>query len=216
MLGTVFTAIGMDRLYLSGFFALLRAAIALVRPILFQLLIESLVNPESSQQERWLLSSSLLVIPVVAAIVNNAHDKIINRVGMHSRTMLSSALYRKAMRVNMASTGSNTGQVQNLMSQDTGATMMMVYQIHELWIAPITVGVGLYLLYGLVQGAAFAGVGVIVLSAPVTAVVFSKLHRLFQEKLTFMDKRIKLINELVSGIRTVRGQPPLVRRLAAR
>lgn len=50
------------------------------------------------------------------------------------------------------------------------------FGINDLWLAPATVAVGMYLLYDEVDWATFVGVGVMALSGPVNGFLFAKVR----------------------------------------
>ena len=50
----------------------------------------------------------------------------------------------------------------------------------------------------------FAGMGLIAISMPVSGIIFSNLNRLQVLKLRVGDVRVKLVNELLNGIRIVK------------
>lgn len=52
--------------------------------------------------------------------------------------------------------------------------------------------------------ASLAGIGVLLILIPITAILAAKSKKLQQNKLKYQDSRIKTINELLSGIKVVK------------
>ena len=65
----------------------------------------------------------------------------------------------------------------------------------------VQASISLYLLYGLVGNSMFAGLAVLVLSAPITVVMCKFAHRFRNACMKAKDKRIKVVNETLNAIK---------------
>ena len=65
----------------------------------------------------------------------------------------------------------------------------------------VQASISLYLLYGLVGNSMFAGLAVLVLSAPITVVMCKFAHRFRNTCMKAKDKRIKVVNETLNAIK---------------
>ncbi|VDO02293.1 unnamed protein product [Rodentolepis nana] len=96
---------------------------------------------------------------------------------------------------------STTGEITNLMSIDAGRLQMLMLYIHVLWSAPFQVGLAIYLIWQQIGPSVFPGVLILLIMIPINTLV-AKKSKSFQEKeLKTTDKRIKLISEILNGIR---------------
>lgn len=87
------------------------------------------------------------------------------------------------------------------MSIDANRLLKTMLFFHLIWSGPLQIIVALFFLYCVIGLAAIAGFVVLLLLLPVTVFVFV-LGRYFQAKLMkIKDKRIKLIYEVLSGIK---------------
>ena len=76
--------------------------------------------------------------------------------------------------------------------------------ISILWSAPLQVSLCCYFMWREVGAAAFAGVAVIVVAIPINTCVASLTRRLQLEQMKNKDKRINLMNEILSGIKVIK------------
>ena len=78
------------------------------------------------------------------------------------------------------------------------ATMGYLWAI---WSSPLQICVSLYLLYTTLGAPMFAGLGLLVLLIPVNGLVMSKMGGFITSIMTCKDKRMKLINEVLNGMK---------------
>ncbi|OWY98420.1 ABC transporter, partial [Phytophthora megakarya] len=76
--------------------------------------------------------------------------------------------------------------------------------INSLWIIPIQIVVVVYMLYDVIDIAAFAGLGVIALSMLVRFVIAKLSGSAFEDIMTFKDDRMKTIKEVFNAIQIVK------------
>lgn len=81
-------------------------------------------------------------------------------LGQHVKTILTSAIYRKALRIsNSARKNRTVGEIVNLMSNDAQKFQELVMFLNMLWSAPISIVLAIYFLYQELGVAVFAGTG---------------------------------------------------------
>ncbi|KAJ5069267.1 multidrug-resistance like protein 1 isoform i [Anaeramoeba ignava] len=114
------------------------------------------------------------------------------------------ALAEKQNEEQIKSNLSSTGQIVNLMSGDLTKMEETALFFHVIWSAPLQILVCLALLINLLGAAALVGFGVLILSFPINRFIFKKFTK---KNILFMvqtDSRIKIINELLQGIRVIK------------
>lgn len=67
----------------------------------------------------------------------------------------------------------------------------------------LEVVLSLYFLYGLLGYAVFAGCGVVLLLVPVNVLLSSRSFKLMQKIMQSKDERIKLLSEVIEGIKVM-------------
>ena len=92
------------------------------------------------------------------------------------------------------------------MSVDAQRITELVAHLHMIWSAPLQIILSLVFLYLTMGPSIFAGFAVMVLMIPLNSCLASWSKRLFLKHKTPKNSRIKLINEILRGIKvTIRG-----------
>ena len=118
--------------------------------------------------------------------------------------MVVSAIMTKMLKLsNNARKQFTTGQITNLVSVDAQRLMESIPYLCILWSAPYQASVGMVLVYNELGPSALAGAAVLAVLVPINA-LGSKLAEILQRKqLKAKDSRIKLMNEILSGIKVL-------------
>ncbi|XP_013391801.1 multidrug resistance-associated protein 1-like [Lingula anatina] len=125
--------------------------------------------------------------------------------GMRLKSALIGAVYKKALTMsNEARQESTVGEIVNLMSVDAQRVQDVMGYLWMFVSAPVQIALALWLLYQQLEGAIFAGLAVMVLLIPINGVVATKLRKLQVANLKMKDSRIKLMNEVLSGIKVLK------------
>jgi ATP-binding cassette subfamily C (CFTR/MRP) protein 1 len=125
--------------------------------------------------------------------------------GMNVRACIVDAVYRKALRLSpQARQTSTVGEVVNLMSVDAQKLMDLTTYLHILWSGLLQIVIALVMLYSTLGPSIFAGTAVMIIMIPFNAWL-AKYSRNFQKiQLGNKDARIKLIDEVLNGIRVIK------------
>lgn len=102
---------------------------------------------------------------------------------------------------NAARKTSTVGEIVNLMSVDAQRFMELTTYLNMLWSAPFQMIVCLYFLWITLGPSVLAGVGVMVVLIPVNALIAKKSRTLQVTQMKHKDSRIKLMNEVLNGIK---------------
>uniref|UniRef100_A0A158QJ47 ABC transmembrane type-1 domain-containing protein n=1 Tax=Rodentolepis nana TaxID=102285 RepID=A0A158QJ47_RODNA len=191
------------RIFIAGLFKIGHDVCLLSGPVFFKYLLQSM-KPDSKEPawHGYCYAILMFMISFVQSFMLHQYFRAQNIVGMDMRTAIISAVYRKSLRLSAASRGeSTTGEITNLMSIDAGRFYMLMLNFHVLWSAPFQVSLAIYLLWQQIGPSVFPGVLILLIMIPINTLV-AKKSKSFQEKeLKTTDKRIKLISEILNGIR---------------
>ncbi|XP_067317475.1 multidrug resistance-associated protein 1-like isoform X1 [Anolis sagrei] len=125
--------------------------------------------------------------------------------GMRLKTAVIGAIYRKALVITHSARKSSTvGEIVNLMSVDAQRFMDLATYINMVWSAPLQVILALYLLWQNLGPSVLAGVAVMLLLVPVNAVIAMKTKTYQVAHMKSKDNRIKLMNEILNGIKVLK------------
>ncbi|KAG0313169.1 hypothetical protein BGZ99_009032 [Dissophora globulifera] len=127
------------------------------------------------------------------------------RTGMHIRSGLVTAIYQKSLRLsNSARQTFTVGEIVNHMSIDAQRLQDLVTYLHVVWSGLFQITIAMYLLFETMGWAIFAGVMVMILTIPLNARLSVYMKNFQQQQMKNKDTRIKLMNELLNGIRVIK------------
>ena len=198
--------VGVWRFWLSMFLYTINAA-AGFGPIL---ILNALVRHFDDVQRLpvalvWILVALLFFVPVIGSVAYSQSNVILNHIAVQFRNVLVSALYRKALVLGpSAKQTTSTGQIVNMFSTDTKQLVNLMQFLSMIVVAPSQIIVALALIYLQVGYAMFVGLGLMIILTPFNGFVFAKLSSYRREKMKFTDSRVKMMNEILAGIRIIK------------
>jgi ABC-type multidrug transport system fused ATPase/permease subunit len=90
------------------------------------------------------------------------------------------------------------------MSIDAQRVQDLVSYLHVVWSGLFQIGIALYLLFDTMSWAIFAGVAIMILTIPLNARLSVFMKNFQQQQMKNKDTRIKLMNEILNGIRVIK------------
>ncbi|KAK0179174.1 hypothetical protein PV327_007989 [Microctonus hyperodae] len=175
-----------------------------ISPQLLKLLIQFVEGSEP----RWkgvFYSILLLLCATFQTLVMGQYFHRMYIVGMRIRTALVTAIYRKALKMsNTARKESTLGEIVNLMSVDAQKFLELTPYINMIWSAPLQIALALYFLWDELGASVLAGLLVMIILIPVNAFISNKVKTLQFRQMESKDHRVKLINEVLNGIKVLK------------
>lgn len=115
------------------------------------------------------------------------------------------AVYRKSFYLsNKARQQSTVGEIVNLQSIDANKFQDLFPYLHMMWSAPFQLVVSMVMLWQLLGPSCLAGVAVMILTVPANGFIAKKLFAVQKIIMSLRDRRIKLMNEILSGMRIIK------------
>ncbi|XP_070560016.1 ATP-binding cassette sub-family C member 9-like [Ptychodera flava] len=135
------------------------------------------------------------------------HYFLVIRESVHARAAIQTFVYEKSLHLSSwtISSGEMTmGQITNHMSVDANTLLYFFQTVHYIWSVPYQIAVILLLLYLELGYAALIGSSVILLTAPIQAVIGTAMSRVQKGTLKYSDDRLKKSNELLQGMKLLK------------
>ncbi|XP_048238817.1 multidrug resistance-associated protein 1-like [Haliotis rufescens] len=153
----------------------------------------------------YVLSLGLFVVAFVQSCFYHQHFHYAMTLGMRIRTTLMATLYKKALFLNSeAQKTSTVGEIVNLMAVDCQRIQDMISYTWMVWSIPFQACLAVYLLWSKMGAPVLAGLFVLFLLLPINAYLAYKQQQLQRLNLIQKDSRIKLLNEVLNGIKVLK------------
>ncbi|CAF0948802.1 unnamed protein product, partial [Brachionus calyciflorus] len=125
--------------------------------------------------------------------------------GVRIRSSLMNLIYKKSLRLSTESRRkATTGEILNLMQVNTQIFVELSMYGHQVWSGPIKIIVASILLWYYIGPAVFAGLGVMVILVPLNSFFMAKYSKAEAQKLQHKDAKMKIINEILNGIKVIK------------
>uniref|UniRef100_A0A671S0N1 Multidrug resistance-associated protein 1 n=1 Tax=Sinocyclocheilus anshuiensis TaxID=1608454 RepID=A0A671S0N1_9TELE len=189
----------------SSLYKIVHDILMFVGPEILRLLIQFVNDSSAPDWHGYFYTTLLFVCTCVQTLILQKYFHVCFVTGMRLRTAIVGAVYRKALVItNAARRTSTVGEIVNLMSVDAQRFMDLITYINMIWSAPLQVILALYFLWQNLGPSVLAGVAVMVLMVPLNAVIAMKTKTYQVAQMKSKDNRIKLMNEVLNGIKVLK------------
>ncbi|KAK0397409.1 hypothetical protein QR680_002116 [Steinernema hermaphroditum] len=189
----------------SAFFKLIFDLMQFISPQLLSLLIKFI---EDKSQPLWVgigLSLLMFVCALVQSLILHQYFHNMFRLGMNIRSVLTSAVYAKALNLsNNARKNRTVGEIVNLMSVDIQRFQDMTNFVMLFWSAPLQVILSIVFLTQLLGVAVIAGLVVLIAMVPVNSYISVKIRNCQVEQMKYKDERLKMMSEVLNGMKVLK------------
>ncbi|XP_041078301.1 ATP-binding cassette sub-family C member 3-like isoform X2 [Polyodon spathula] len=190
---------------IGSVYKLMQDLISFVNPQLLNLLIKFTLQKDAPNWWGFTLAFLMFFCALLQTIILHQHFQYCFVTGMRLRTAIIGAIYRKSLVItNSAKRSSTVGEIVNLMSVDAQRFMDLTTFLNMLWSAPLQIILALYFLWQNLGPSVLAGVAVMVLLIPLNAAIAMKTRAFQVEQMQYKDARIKLMNEILNGIKVLK------------
>uniref|UniRef100_A0A8C0EYW1 Canalicular multispecific organic anion transporter 2 n=1 Tax=Bubo bubo TaxID=30461 RepID=A0A8C0EYW1_BUBBB len=197
---------------IGSFFKLIQDLLSFVNPQLLRLVycvssfyVQSLWRLDAPAWWGFLIAALMFICAVLQTLMLHQHFQYCFVTGMRLRTGITGVIYRKSLVItNSAKRSSTVGEIVNLMSVDAQRFMDLMTFLNMLWSAPLQIFLALYFLWQALGPSVLAGVAVMVLLIPFNSAIAMKTRAFQVEQMRYKDSRIKLMNEILGGIKVLK------------
>ncbi|KAL0964216.1 hypothetical protein UPYG_G00320960 [Umbra pygmaea] len=192
-------------LWESAILKLLTDLLSFVSPQLLKLLIAFTTDKSIYTWTGYVYTVLLFLVTIFQSLFLQQYFQKCFVLGMRVRTALMAAVYKKSLVVtNDARKESTVGETVNLMSADAQRFNDVTNFIHLLWSCPLQIGLAIAFLWIELGPAVLAGLAVMVLMVPINGVLATKSRTLQVKNMKYKDKRMKIMNEMLNGIKILK------------
>ncbi|KFQ72303.1 Canalicular multispecific organic anion transporter 2, partial [Phaethon lepturus] len=190
---------------IGSFFKLIQDLLSFVNPQLLSVLISFIKDKDAPAWWGFLIAALMFICAVLQTLILHQHFQYCFVTGMRLRTGITGVIYRKSLVItNSAKRSSTVGEIVNLMSVDAQRFMDLMTFLNMLWSAPLQIFLALYFLWQTLGPSVLAGVAVMVLLIPFNSAIAMKTRAFQVEQMRYKDSRIKLMNEILGGIKVLK------------
>ncbi|XP_027240278.1 canalicular multispecific organic anion transporter 1 [Cricetulus griseus] len=174
-------------------------------PQLLKFLIAFVSNPDTYTWLGYVSAILIFVVTLIQSFCLQYYFQFCFVLGMTVRTTVLSSVYKKALSLsNLARRQYTIGETVNLMSVDAQKLVEVTNYMHLVWSSVLQIALSIFFLWRELGPSVLAGVGVMVLLIPVNGVLATKNRKIQVQNMKYKDKRLKIMNEILSGIKILK------------
>ncbi|KAI3921194.1 hypothetical protein MKW98_012764 [Papaver atlanticum] len=191
----------------TALLALTYTCASYVGPYLIDTFVQYLNGHREFNHEGYIFVSAFFIAKLVECLALRHWLFRMQQAGIRVRAVLVGIIYQKGLTLSSKSRQSHTsGEIINFMTVDAERVGDFSWYMHNLWLAPVQVGLALIILYknlGLASVAALVATVVVMLAN----VPLGAMQENYQEKLmASKDKRMKATSEILRNMRILKLQ----------
>ncbi|KAI9096017.1 hypothetical protein K1719_026164 [Acacia pycnantha] len=175
-----------------------------VGPILLNNLLKSMQRGDPSWIG-YIYAFCMFVGVSFGVLCEGQYFQCVMRVGFRLRSTLVAGVFYKSLRLTHEDRSKfSSGKIMNMITTDASALQQVCQQLHGLWSSPFRIILAMVLLYQQLGVASLIGLMMLVLMIPMQTIVLSKMRKFVREGQQQTDKRVSLMNEILTAMDTVK------------
>ncbi|XP_038183156.1 ATP-binding cassette sub-family C member 2 [Arvicola amphibius] len=176
-----------------------------LNPQLLKFLIAFVSDPGTYAWVGFISAILMFVVSLIQSFCLQSYFQLCFVLGMSVRTTVMASVYKKALKLsNLARRQYTVGETVNLMSVDAQKLMDVTNYFQLTWSTVLQIVLSIFFLWRELGPSVLAGVGIMVLLIPVNAVLATKNRKIQVKNMKYKDKRLKIMNEILSGIKILK------------
>ncbi|KAI0746725.1 multidrug resistance-associated ABC transporter [Daedaleopsis nitida] len=207
----------------AGFLKLLSDTLNTTTPLINQLLLSWLTSSyiyfRASEEQRAALGLqepqgigygiglgfAVFVMQEMSSLFSNHYFMMSQTNGLCLRTSVIGAIFRKSLRLSgRARINHSVGQITTMIATDSTRLDRNASNIHNLWVAPIQIALGIGLLIRNLGVSALVGLAVLIIGFPIQMLLAKTMLNQRKKGVVFTDQRVRISTEVLSGIRLIK------------
>uniref|UniRef100_A0A914LYZ1 Uncharacterized protein n=1 Tax=Meloidogyne incognita TaxID=6306 RepID=A0A914LYZ1_MELIC len=172
------------------FYKIIHDLLQFAPPKLLDLLLQFIETPEANIWNGIGIAVCMFLLNFIQSMFIHQYFHIMFRIGMNALLLSSNARTKRTI-----------GEIVNLMTVDIQRFQDMASWINFMWSAPFQVLLSLFFLFQLLGISVLAGLICLVAFIPINAKLSLAMRKYQQKQMTLKDERLKLMNEILNGIK---------------
>ena len=164
------------------------------------------------------LAIALVILQLFSSLCQHHSFYRSTSSGVLVRGGLITAIYSRSLRLTTSARASlSNGRLVNHISTDVSRIDFCCGSFHMSWTAPVQLGICLGLLLSNLGPSALAGFAVFIILTPIQGKIMKYLFRTRRKTMEWTDKRAKLLQELLGGMKLIKffaWEAPFLERVA--
>ena len=178
-----------------------------VGPQVLHGLIEFIRTPSDNLSRGLWLTAIVTIAQLGMSLCLRHYFFMCYRVSLRVRTIVLLAIYEKALTIDSSYYQNHPiGQVTNLMSVDTQRLQDVISYLHAVWYSFLQIALSMYFLWRQLGPSCLAGVMVIIMSIPSTAIAAQWMGNLQRKLMMRKDDRVQTNQETITNMKVVKLQ----------
>nr|CAB3219632.1 multidrug resistance-associated protein 7-like [Phallusia mammillata] len=190
--------------YTLGLLKFLSDSLGFAGPLLLNRLV-NFVDSNEPLANGCYYAAGLFLSTLIGSMLATHFDFQVNKVATAFKSCLIASVYNKTLQAKpVAMAKYTTGEITNFMSTDVNRIVNFCASFHQFWSLPFQVVVTLILLYFQVGVVFLAGLGFALIMILFNRYLAKKIGEYNRSMMKNKDSRVKLITEILLGIRVIK------------
>ncbi|KAI1359531.1 metal resistance protein YCF1 [Xylaria arbuscula] len=151
------------------------------------------------------IAIAMFFVATLQTIVVHQYFQLAFVTGMHIKSGLTSAIYKKSLKLsNEGRSSKTTGDIVNYMAVDAQRLQDLTQFAQQVWSAPFQIIICMISLYQLVGWSMLSGIGVMLIMIPINGFIARFMKRLQKQQMKNKDSRSRLIAEIINNMKSIK------------
>lgn len=186
--------------------------LSFVNPQVLKILLAFMQDSKAPEWQGYVYAALFLISAEVYSILNNQFFYMAFRTAFNMQSVLIGSIFKKALRLSpFARRQSTIGEIVNLQAVDTSRLTFALLQGMIISSSIIVIILSTVFIWQILGPSVLAGVAVMVLLIPLNIFLSTQQKKLQTRQMGFKDQRVKVMNEVLNGIRILKlyaWEPP--------
>ncbi|KAK6202985.1 P-loop containing nucleoside triphosphate hydrolase protein [Scheffersomyces amazonensis] len=190
-----------------------------VSPQLLRLFIKFFDDKQAPLLQGVLISIAMFFVTALQTSLSNEYLLRALVVGLGCRSSLTSLIYQKSLKLSAESKlKTSSGDIINLMSVDVNRIQNVTQNLSIIFLAPLDIILCIASLWPLLGKSVISGIVIMFLLVPFNSIIVRYSRKLNKHQMKLKDNRSRIVNEILSSIKSIKlyaWEKPMLAKLSA-